>query len=158
MKHKNNYSKHEKWKAAINIRNVSANTKRGTVGKTWRQIESDCICGVWKLVRLKTVFQSFRCVVVCNVCLRDTFVWHKAHVILYFTSTGNFSSLIANKLRTRKWHLYETEQDSLDTRVALPLLTYVRLFSKGQRGRCAFILVRKAAKNFSQRSLCNCLL
>ena len=37
--------------------------------------------------------------------------------------------------------LYETEQDSLDTRVALPLLTYVRLFSMGQWGRCALILV-----------------
>ena len=37
--------------------------------------------------------------------------------------------------------LYQTEQDSLDTRVALPLLTYVRLFSMGQRGRCALMLV-----------------
>ena len=54
--------------------------------------------------------------------------------------------------------LYQTEQDSLDTRVALPLLTYVRLFSKGGRARCALILVRKVDKNFSQRSLCNCLL
>ena len=54
--------------------------------------------------------------------------------------------------------LYQTEQDSRDTRVALPLLTYVGLFSKGGRARCALILVRKVDKNFSQRSLCNCLL
>ena len=34
VKHKKNYSKHEKWKAATNIINVTANTRQGRDGQT----------------------------------------------------------------------------------------------------------------------------